>query len=210
MRVAFATRPYEAKLEVHQPYVDATIEAAKVLESLGHTVEETDFPGLPSDLLASMSLAFFANYAARESELPPFETLTPWTQGLIQAGRAVTAAQYVSTMDTLQSEMRRVIARFEAHDVLLSPTLALPPPRVGEFADIDITKVMRLWALTPFTAMWNNTGQPAVSIPWGLDPEGLPMGIQLMGRPADEATLIRLSAQLEAEHPWAHLRPVVS
>jgi amidase len=66
-----------------------------------------------------------------------------------------------------------------------------------------------LWGLTPFTAMFNTTGQPAVSIPWGFDEAHLPVGVQIAGRPADEALLIRLSAQLEQAHPWAHWRPPV-
>ena len=61
--------------------------------------------------------------------------------------------------------------------------------------------------LTPFTSMWNTTGQPASSVPAGFDELGLPVGVQLVGRPWDEATVIRVSAQLEAARPWAHLRP---
>jgi amidase len=94
--------------------------------------------------------------------------------------------------------------------VLVTPTVAAPPPPVGKYAEPTMAQLAELWGLTPFTAMFNTTGQPAVNIPWCLDPGGLPVGVQIAGRPADEALLIRLSAQLEAAHPWAHWRPPVS
>jgi amidase len=62
----------------------------------------------------------------------------------------------------------------------------------------------------PFDAVWNATGQPAAVVPWDLDADGIPVAIQLVGRPADEATLLALSAQLESARPWAHRRPAVA
>jgi amidase len=69
---------------------------------------------------------------------------------------------------------------------------------------------MEFWALTPFTALWNTTGQPAVSLPLATDDAGLPVGVQIVGRPADEATLVRLASVLESERPWLARRPPVS
>ena len=78
---------------------------------------------------------------------------------------------------------------------------------VGALKDFDFSKVQEVFMLTPFTSMWNTTGQPASSVPAGFDELGLPVGVQLVGRPWDEATVIRVSAQLEAARPWAHVRP---
>jgi amidase len=85
------------------------------------------------------------------------------------------------------------------------------PPQIGEFRDPDqpLNELIRAGSFTPFSSLWNVTGQPAVSIPWTEDEAGLPVGIQLVGRPADESTLIRLSAQIEQARPWAHRRPAL-
>ena len=94
---------------------------------------------------------------------------------------------------------------------MLTPTLAQPPALVGGLrddddpaADFDAQK-----RFTPFTAPYNMTGQPAVSIPLHWTVDGLPIGVQLVGRQGDEATLIALSAQLERAEPWAHRRPAM-
>jgi amidase len=80
---------------------------------------------------------------------------------------------------------------------------------IGALKDFDFSKVQEVFGLTPFTSMWNTTGQPASSVPAGFDELGLPVGVQLVGRPWDEVTVIRVSAQLEAARPWAHQRPVL-
>jgi amidase len=115
-------------------------------------------------------------------------------------------------MDAVYAESRRVIEWFEDYDVLVTPTVAQPPPPVGLLGpDTDfMAEVPRLFALTPFTAMWNNTGQPAISLPVAMDGDGLPVGVQIVGRPAAEATLVRVGAQVEAARPWRDRRPPIS
>jgi amidase len=114
----------------------------------------------------------------------------------------------------LESLARRVVAFWEEVDVVLTPTLALPPVPLGwthEDTDGDARLAFaRQTLFTPFTPLVNVTGQPAVSLPLHRTADGLPVGVQLIGRPFAEATLIRLSAQLERARPWAHLRPPVS
>jgi amidase len=96
--------------------------------------------------------------------------------------------------------------------VLVTPTVAGPPPIIGSYRDPNepIAELLNAAALVPFTPPWNTTGQPAVSLPLHWDDQGLPAGVQIVGRPADEATLIRLSAQLEEASPWVDRRPPVS
>jgi amidase len=105
----------------------------------------------------------------------------------------------------------RVNAIFDNVDVVLTPGTATGPPRVGAFtkrgAFITLNATM---GRSPFQAIFNATGQPAAVVPWGLDGSGLPTSVQLVGRPADEATLLALSAQIESVRPWAHRRPPVS
>ena len=90
--------------------------------------------------------------------------------------------------------------------------MATPPPLIGQFRDPrqPLNEFFMAGTFTPFTSIWNTTGQPAVSLPLAWDDAGLPVGVQVVGRPADEATLIRLSAQLEEAGPWRDRRPPLS
>jgi amidase len=104
---------------------------------------------------------------------------------------------------------RTEIEATQQYDAVLTPTLAQPPLLVGELRndddpDADFEAQKRF---TPFTAPYNMSGQPAVSIPLFWNERGLPIGVQLIGRPCDETTLVRLAAQIEAAAPWAHRRP---
>jgi amidase len=102
-------------------------------------------------------------------------------------------------------QMNRI---FDDHDVVLTPTLPRPPIRIGEWDGRSaFTMFGRAAAYVAFTSPWNLTGQPAASVPAGFTSGGLPIGVQLVARPNDEATLLSLAAQVEAERPWADRRP---
>ncbi len=109
----------------------------------------------------------------------------------------------------LQLLARRVVGFFARYDLVLTPTLALPPVPVDWADDEDdpLARFARGGLFSPFTPLVNVTGQPAVSVPLHWTDDGLPVGVQLIGRPADEATLLRVSAQLEAARPWRDRRP---
>ena len=103
---------------------------------------------------------------------------------------------------------RRIVAFWDEYDVLVTPTLAQLPLPVGTIAGAEALEQFRLSALfTPFTPVVNVTGQPAVSVPLTWTDDGVPVGVHVIGRPADEATLLRLSAQLEQARPWRDRRP---
>lgn len=212
LRVAWHSHPGLPVEQVAPAHRAAAQDTAALLAELGHDVEETQPPAFDAELLGRTSLAFAANLAAREAEFPPLDTIAPWNRTMIELGRAIPAGDYVRAMNDIQDAARRVVGFFDDFDVLVTPTVAQPPPLVGALADAEdfMTNVPRLFALTPFTAMWNLTGQPAVSLPLAFDEHGLPVGVQVVGRPADEATLIRLSAQVETARPWADRRPPVS
>jgi amidase len=209
LRVALVTRPTGGE-PVVPAYVRAAHDMAMLLEQLGNRVDEIDPPGADEDLLPAMALMFCAAYAAREPQLPPLETISPWMASMIDAGRTIRAADYLAAQTRLLDALRRIATTCSAWDVLVTPTVAFPPPLVGEFADIDFSRMPQLHALTPFTGLWNMTGQPAVSIPWALDDDGLPIGVQLVGPPAGEDVLLQLSTQVELSRPWAHWRPPIS
>ena len=95
--------------------------------------------------------------------------------------------------------------------MLITPTLARLPVEAGRWEGKGVVATINGVArYVPFTTPWNLTGQPAAAVPAGFAPEGLPLSVQLVGRPSDETTLLSLSAQLESERPWADRRPPVS
>jgi amidase len=187
----------------------AAQDAARCLDELGHHVAEAA-PPWPSDLTNDFMMLWCVSRAAVEPA-PPIERFGRLNRALAEVGMQTNAADYARASGRIQAASRALVAFFDDVDVLLTPTVATPPPRIGEFRDDEqpMTEFFATGRFVPFTPPWNATGQPAVTVPWGADDLGLPVGIQLVGRPADEATLIRLSAQLEKARPWAHLRPPV-
>jgi len=116
-----------------------------------------------------------------------------------------------SALAAEQKHARRLGGLFERFDVLMTPTLARLPVEAGRWQRKGaVATINGIARYVPFTSPWNVTGQPAAAVPAGFTPEGLPLSVQLIGRPADETTLLSLSAQLEAERPWADRRPPVS
>lgn len=194
--------------EVHPEVVGAWEAASALLEDLGHEVVDVDPPFGPEamphfEVLWSVSAAGMPVDPEREHELLP---LTQW---LRQRGRETPATRFTGAMAALQAGTRRAV-RATAHcDVVLTPTLAQPPAPVGWFraAGDPRAEFDRMAAWTPFTAVYNSTGQPAASVPLHWSADGLPIGVMLVGRPADEATVLRLSAQLEQARPWRDRHP---
>jgi amidase len=135
----------------------------------------------------------------------------PMNQVLIEAAGATSAVEYVGATAQIRAAARRIVAFWDDYDLVLTPTLAQPPPAVGAVIVDDPWESFRLAGrFTAFTQVANMTGLPAVSLPLHWSEDGLPIGSQLIGRPADEATLIRVSAQLESARPWRDRRPPVS
>jgi amidase len=138
--------------------------------------------------------------------------LTPLNRGLVESASASSAADYARAVVRLQAVARRTTAFWQEFDVVLTPTLALPPVPIGwqEETEGAIEQLLRNTVFTPFTAIANLTGLPAMSVPLHWSEHGLPIGVQAIGPPAGEATLLQLAAQLEVARPWADCRPPIS
>jgi len=129
----------------------------------------------------------------------------------VRMGRAFPAALVARTRADEAAIAARIGALWDDVDVLLTPTFAKPPLRVGELDGRGaLWSFLADTAFIPYTPPWNATGQPAVSVPAGFTPDGLPLGAQLVGRAHDEATLFSLAGQVEAERPWVDRRPPVA
>jgi amidase len=203
--------------------LDATCEqavhdAAQLLSELGHDVEEVAAPwGEENDLLSIFTMVFGTPIAmgmffggvvtGRE---PTQELVEPLSWTIWEGIRARTALDYLLARTQLTGISRGIISLWESYDVVLTPGLAERPVPIGEIdacSDEPWEDFRRSGRFTPYTALFNVTGQPAISVPLFHGEDGLPTSIQLAGRPADEGTLLSLAAQLEAARPWADRRP---
>jgi len=184
--------------------------AAGLLAELGHEIIEATpawtEPGLIHTFIAVWQVG---------PALHPIDDLslmTPLNRELVEAAQASSAADYARAVARLQAVARRIVAFWHEFDVVLTPTLALPPVPIGWQEEVDgaIEQLLRNTVFTPFTAIANLTGLPAISLPLHWSSEGLPIGVQAIGPPAGDALLLQLAAQIEEARPWAERRPLIS
>jgi amidase len=182
-------------------------ETIALLRSLGHTVEQVKVPY--GDILGEIIPRYLRGVADDAGTLAHPRWLERRTRTMARMGRALPGAVIARARRREAASAERFArAVFADHDVLLTPGTAQLPLPVGRYEGRGA-----LWTFngvaryTPYTPAWNVTGQPAASVPAGFTPEGVPLAVQLVGRPRDEATLLALSAQLEAARPWADRRP---
>jgi len=190
---------------VAEEVVAATMEAAETLEGLGHIVEEA----APEWADPEITPLFVTLWQARSVDGCEPQELELINRTLIESGAQTSSVEYVSALSRLQRKARGIVAFWRDYDLLLTPTLALPPVPVGWVFESDHPweQFARMGLFIPFTPLINLTGQPACSLPLHWTEEGIPIGVQLIGRPAGEAMLLRVSAQLEEARPWAQRRP---
>ncbi len=237
LRIAFTTQPMMGKT-VHPDCVSAVSTTARLLEELGHDVEEA-IPQIDRDevnyafavMLAGQTCAGLrglVRLTGRKLRRSEFETAT-WALYLL--GNSISAGDYLLAIETLQRAARGISVLFERFDVLLTPTLSTPPILIGalqpsesELRMLNMAGMVNSGALLKaghmldqlaedafeyiaFTPPFNITGQPAMSVPLVWNDDQLPIGVQFVGRYADEATLFRLAGQLETARPWFDRRP---
>jgi amidase len=195
--------------EIHPDCVMAYEEASTLLASLGHEVEDIAMPYGP-DVVPYFEVLWYAHATLAPITAEQEEMLLPLTRYLRDRGQAVRAPELIFAQAYLQAVTRGALTALNAYDAILTPTLAQPPAPVGWFDEVPPAQNFERQKLfTPFTALYNVSGQPAVSVPLHWTAEGLPIGIMLAGRMGDEATLISLSAQLEQARPWQDRRPPI-
>jgi amidase len=207
LRIVLTTSP-PIDAPVAPDCVEAAREAGALLEELGHSVEEATPPWRDFELFGGF-MRVWQVMAALHDE--PAELFEPETRALIDAASQLNAVEYVRATAGLRAASRRIVAFLDDYDLLLTPTLAQPPVPIGALEDDDPwVQFANAGRFTPFTQVANITGLPAVSLPLAWNADGLPIGVQLVGRPAGEAALLRVSAQLEQARPWRDRRPPVS
>ncbi len=190
-----------------------TEDAARLLEDLGHHVEAIDLEPLAEqewqafgDVWAVLAAEGVATGGSILGRPPTPEDVEPLSWALYEKGRALGALSYRRSFARLQQVARKVVSATMAYDVLLTPALAERPVPIGTITGMErpdpLGALSRSDRFSPYTALWNVTGQPAVSLPLFHGNDGLPLGVQLVGPPAGEAVLLALGRQLELTVPW--------
>jgi amidase len=218
LRIAFLTKaPLDTP--VHPDCVAAVEDAAKLLADLGHEVVNTA-PAINGEMMWKNFMAIWAagvtwtiqNMSYAVGRAPAESELEPITMAFNEMGKKIPASDYLLSVQHFQILARQIAEFMKEYDVLLTPTLGLPPLSLGSFAPTpeDALGIRIATTFVPFTPICNATGQPAMSVPLYWNAEGLPVGTHFVGRYGDEATLYRLAAQLERARPWINRRPPVS
>jgi Asp-tRNA(Asn)/Glu-tRNA(Gln) amidotransferase A subunit family amidase len=213
LRIALQAEPANGQ-PIHRDCRMAVEEAARLCEQLGHQVE----PAVPpvEDLSAHLINVIAVHAAAavdeRSAELGRAlgaDDLENVTRAFVEQGRRVTGLQ-LAAADAAFMRNAVAMARFQqGYDLILSPSLAAPPALLGTMSlDLPLSQfVQAAVPYSPFSAVYNMTGQPSISLPLHWSEEGLPIGVQFAGRLGEEALLLQLAGQLERARPWFHRRP---
>lgn len=187
----------------------AVTDMAELLGSLGHQVghQDPNWGGIGNNITPR----FLRGVSDTVAEVPHPERLERRTRGFGKLGSLLPDAAFERALKGREADARRVNAIFDSHDVLITPVMggtALPVRRwEGRGALRTVLGMSRFY---PFCVPWNHLGNPAMSVPTGFADDGMPLAVQVIGRPGDEATLLSLAAQIEAAQPWADARPPIS
>jgi amidase len=241
LRIALTRRPQAISgAALHPDCAAAADDTARLLAELGHQVEETD-PDVDAEafardfftLVCVETAAFLARAQTVLGRAPRRSELESATAITALLGRQRSAVEAARARERLEAIARKTLTFFERYDLLLSPTLAQPPPLLGALKPRGLeafgqelllglhlgfllripgvidASVRRVFSFIPFSPLANVTGQPAMNVPLHWNAAGLPIGSQLVARFGDEATLFRVAAQLEAARPWRDRRPPI-
>ncbi len=209
LRIGRSLQNVVAGADVHPDCVAAYEEASALLAGLGHEVEDIGLPIGP-DAVPLFETLWYAMATLAPIEEAQEDQLLPFTRYLRRRGQQINAPELLFAQAYLQAVSRAALQALSGYDAVLSPTLASPPVPVGYFDEVDPAENFeRQKRFAPYTAVYNVSGAPAVSIPLHWNADGLPIGVMLAGRMGEEAMLISLSAQIEAARPWKDRHPPI-
>ena len=206
-------------IPIHPECMTAVQRAAALLESLGHEVAEVELPLIQFGKFVKAQIGVMAANAAvlvngkvRNSSDTAWQALLePAILDAWDIGRHLSAEDYVLAITRFHTIGRQMEAAMTGFDFILTPTLCQPPLPLGTLSTDSDFRSFRTEAsrYTTFLAIINASGQPAASLPLHWTPDGLPIGVQLIGHFGAESDLLRLSTQIEAAAPWFEKRPII-
>jgi len=182
---------------------------------MGHAIEEIqlDYIEDASEYWKAYFIVMMANtdvtvstYSNKTSIVPTYDLFEKWTWLNLQRSKYNSATNFLKSLQLLHRTGRRIAQLFQTYDILVTPTLAKPPPSIGyldtmlEFEEYST----RSGEFFPFTACFNVSGNPAMSVPLHITSDNIPIGVQFVGRYGDEATLFQLASALEKAKPWSN------
>ena len=202
LRLALITESALGKVD---PETIAGIESAcELFRQMGHTVEPIKID--PGERLNKYARVIVGSSVAALN-IPNPDLLDPVVRGSYEWGGNIRAADYVRAVTGMHNTSREIVQALMPYDALLAPTLTRPAVRIGSLPAKLETGADEIYAWIAFTFPFNSTGQPSISMPNGFNRAGLPLAIQIIGRPGDEAGIISLAAQFEEARPWHDRRP---
>jgi amidase len=217
LRIGLALQPAVETATLDPECERVTREAAALLEELGHHVEEITPPVQGPEIFDTFidvfgpmncgQMAFAAAVNQREPGKDDMERLSLW---LWERCRKLDAVSMQGALVRIQQVARQLVVWSDPYDAVLTPALAQPPVTIGTLDPDRPDPEQNLrdaGDFTPYTPPLNMSGQPAIALPVGQRGDGLPLGVQLVGRPAEEGALLALAAQVEAARPWSDRRP---
>jgi amidase len=217
LRCAFSVHPPDDS-RIHPGAEAAVRRTVAELETLGHGIEEHDLPtavaGIWSTYTRMTCVHTAQGFDARAAVVGATVTeadVEPITWAIIQRGRSISGVQHCADIEAVRLMSRAICTDLLPYDVFITPTLTQPPRPLGYFdmSEPDLDRYNGKWADAAFMFPFNISGQPAISLPLHWSADGLPIGVQLVGRQGDELMLLQIASVLEAEMPWRHRRPVI-
>ncbi len=212
LRIALSTKaPSPLPIRLGKTQRRAVTEAGALLQGLGHAViiRDPDYP--PTVINQHFLPRYLRGIHDDVRSLPHPERLEARTRGMSRLGALFSDRRIAALRSAEPAVAARVQSIFDDVDVVVTPGTARGPSRIGAYQRRGpVATLLRVATRIPYQQIWNLTGQPAAAVPWGFDRDGLPVAIQLVGRPHDEATLLSLAGQIEKNRPWIHHRPPVS
>ena len=219
LRIALVLKPPLDDATVDPVCDQAARDAAVLLESLGHDIHELDAPWAGLNLLPDFMRSFgplvsFETWLGGQlkGREPTADDVEPLTWALWEHARDQGTIKYLAAEFRLESVARSIVQALASYDVVLTPMLAERPVPIGEIDGLGpdpMVKFRKSGYFTPFTAMFNVTGQPAIALPLYHGEDGLPTAVHLIGPPAREEVLLSLAGQVEEALPWADRVPAL-
>ena len=218
LRIGFTAKPPDGS-PIHPEVATAVRNVAALLEALGHSVEPHELTFDANEAWRTYTRMTAVQTAQTFDALAPLVgrpvtqgDVEPVTWAIIERGRSISGVQHVADVEALRVWSRNLATDLQPYDVLVTPTLTQPPRPLGywDMSETDIDRYNAKWTDAAFMAPFNWSGLPAISLPMHVTTDGLPVGVQFVGRYGDEATLLSLAAVLEQERRWQDRQPPIS
>jgi amidase len=219
LKIGLRTSAFGDATPVHPACAAAAEDTGKLLEELGHHVEVASPAVLDEQVLPAHIVAVIATWtkyeldfwSAKTGKRITEEDVEPGTWAFADMASSITGPEYVNAIESIHLAARKGAAWWNDFDLLLTPTIAEPPPPHGEWVpteDNPMRGLLKSSAIVNLVAPFNVTGQPAISLPSAIH-DGLPVGVQLVAAYGREDLLVRIASQIESARPWSEERPAV-